>query len=240
MIRFACEHCDEPMAVPDSLAGQKERCPFCNKTSTVPSPKVSSEPSWDDLAKQLHHPEIKVRCQAAAELGESNSPKAVELLVNAFRDSNKFVREQVSESLRQIGDPSAVGMLVRDIGGHWVSAALVHEAVREIVKFGPIAGPPLIEILTEINQNPRKYEPEAIRAAVMVLGLLGEQEALSLIAKMFRRHFDIHVRDEAAYALVMIDRPEQWKDISELPEDRRRSPSREQAKKVIQENRILV
>jgi HEAT repeat protein len=228
------------MTVPDSLAGREEVCPSCHEASTVPSQKMPTESDMDDLAKQLHHPEIKVRCQAAAQLGKSKSPKAIELLVGAFRDTNKFVREQVTDSLREIGDPGAVGMLVRDLGGHWVSAAIVHEAVRELVKFGPVAGPPLIEILTETNQNPRKYEPEAVRAAVMILGLLGEQKALALIAKMFRRHFDIHVRDEAGYALIMIDRPEQWKDISTLPESQRRSPSREQAKKVIQENHILV
>jgi hypothetical protein len=74
----------------------------------------------------------------------------------------------------------------------------------------------------------------------MILGLLGEQKAMSLIAKMFRRHFDIHVRDEAAYSLVMIGRPEQWQEITALPASKRRSPAREQAKEVIKENHILV
>jgi HEAT repeat protein len=131
-------------------------------------------------------------------------------------------------------------MLVRDLGGHWVSQAIVHETVREMVKFGPSAGEPLIEILTETNKNPRKYEPDAIKAAIMILGLLGEQKALALIAKMFRRHFDIHVRDEAAYSLVMIGRPKKWREIIAMPEAQRRSPAREQAKEVIKENHILV
>jgi len=240
MIAFKCLHCGAHMTVPASLAGQTETCPSCLETTTIPSKAVPAEADLNDLAQQLKHPDTKVRCQAAAELGKFKSLKAIELLVGAFRDRDKFVREQTTDSLRQIGDPRAVGMLVRDLGGHWVSPAIVHEAVREVIKFGPAAGEPLIEILTETNKNPRKYEPDAVRAAVMILGLLGEQKAMSLIAKMFRRHFDIHVRDEAAYSLVMIGRPEQWRDITALPESKRRSPAREQAKEVIKENHILV
>jgi len=240
MITFKCLHCGASLTVPASLAGQTENCPSCMETTAVPSAKVPTEADLDNLAQQLRHPDTKVRCQAAAKLGKCKSLKAIELLVGAFRDPDKFVREQITDSLRQIGDPRAVGMLVRDLGGHWVSSAIVHEAVREVVKFGQPAGEPLIEILTETNKNPRKYEPDAVRAAVMILGLLGERKALSLIAKMFRRHFDIHVRDEAAYSLVMIGRPEQWQDITALPESERRSPAREQAKEVIKENHILV
>ena len=240
MITFKCLHCGAPMAVPASLAGETEKCPSCLEATTVPSRRIPTEADLDKLAQQLHHPDTKVRCQAAAELGKCKSLKAIELLVGAFRDRDKFVREQATDSLRQIGDPRAVGMLVRDLGGHWVSQAIVHEAVRELVKFGQPAGEPLIEILTETNKNPRKYEPEAVRAAIMILGLLGEQKALTLIAKMFRRHFDIHVRDEAAYSLVMIDRPEKWRKISALTETSRRSPARLLAKEVIKDNHILV
>jgi HEAT repeat protein len=232
--------CGASLTVPASLAGQTEKCPSCGKVTDIPAGSAPAEANLDDLAQQLRHPDTKVRCQAAAELGKYKSMKAIELLVGAFRDRDKFVREQTTDSLRQIGDPRAVGMLVRDLGGHWVSPAIVHEAVREVVKFGQPAGEPLIEILTEINKNPRKYEPDAVRAAIMILGLLGEQKAMSLIAKMFRRHFDIHVRDEAAYSLVMIGRPEEWQGIIALPESKRRSPAREQAKEVIRENHILV
>jgi HEAT repeat protein len=228
------------MTVPACLAGQTEKCPSCQEAMTVPQKEPLPAVDLEKLEKQLHHPETAVRCQAAVELGKCKTLKAIELLVGAFRDRDKFVREQATEALRHIGDPRAVGMLVRDLGGHWISPAIVHEVVREVVKFGPPAGQPLIEILTETNKYPRKYEPEAIRAAIMILGLLGEQNAMALIAKMFRRHFDIHVRDEAAYSLVMIGRPEQWVNIAAMPESKRRSPAREQAKEVIKENHILV
>jgi len=227
------------MTVPACLVGQIEECPNCFESMMVPARAEPTEADLDDLARQLHHPEVQVRCKAAAELGNCKSIRSIELLVEAFRDQDKFVREQVTDSLRKIGDPRGVGLLVRDLGGHWISQAIVHEAVRELVKFGPGAGEPLIEILTETNKNPRKYEPEAIRAAIMILGLLGESRALTLIAKMSRRHFDIHVRDEAAFSLVMIDRPEEWRKISELPKTRRRAPAREQARQVIKENHIL-
>ncbi|MBT3201049.1 MAG: HEAT repeat domain-containing protein [Phycisphaerales bacterium] len=240
MITYKCVHCGEAMTVPACLAGGTEKCPSCTKDTIVPPKPPVQEVDLDKLGQQLHHPETKVRCKAAEDLGGCKSLKAIEMLVGAFRDHDKFVRAQVTDSLRKLADPRGVGMLVRDLGGHWVSAAIVHEAVRELVKFGPIAGPPLIEILTETNKNPRKYEPEAIRASIMILGLLGEQKASSLIAKMFRRHFDIHVRDEAAYSLVMIEHPEQWQEITKLPESKRRSPAREEAKQIIKDKHILV
>jgi len=240
MIEFKCQHCGAALAVPGCLAGKTDECPSCHEVTSVPSEQVPGEAELGKLRAQLRHPDPKARCDAAEALGLCKSLEAIELLVGAFRDPDKFVREQVTDSLRHIGDPRGVGMLVRDLGGHWVSAAIVHEAVREVVKFGRAAGQPLIDILTETNQNPRQYEPEAVRAAVMVLGRLREERALPLIAKMFRRHFDIHVRDEAAYALGMIGRPDEWRAIAGLPEGQRRSPARELAKDVIKENKILV
>ena len=227
------------MTAPACMVGQPEVCPSCAQTTAVPPRKAPSRDDLETLGAKLRHPDAQTRCQAAAELGACQSLEAIEMLVAAFRDNDKFVRAQVTDSLRRIGDPRGVGMLVRDLGGHWVSPAIVHEAVRELVKFGPSAGPPLIEILTETNKNPRKYEPEAVRASIMILGLLGEKQAMTLIAKMFRRHFDIHVRDESAYSLVMIGRPEEWEKILTLPKNKQRSPAREQAKQVIKEKHIL-
>ncbi|MDP7163001.1 MAG: HEAT repeat domain-containing protein [Phycisphaerae bacterium] len=242
MIIFKCARCGVPMSVPQCLAGRSERCPSCGADIHVPQHQdtADGEIDLDALAGNLRHPDVKVRFKAAETLGQCRGPRAVEMLVQAFRDSDKFVREIVMESLRKIGDPYGVEMLVRDLGRHWVSAATVQEAVRELVKFGQAAGDPLIKILTETNKNPREHEPKAVRAAVMVLGRLGEKRAASLLAKMFRRHFDIHVRDEAAHSLAMVCEPEEYKKIQALPEGRRRTPTRELAKRVIRENHILV
>jgi len=242
MIIFKCARCGAPMSVPQCLVGRSERCPSCGADTHVPQHQdtADGEVDLDALAENLRHPDVKVRFKAAETLGQCRGPRAVEMLVHAFRDSDRFVRENVMESLRKIGDPYGVEMLVRDLGRHWVSAATVQEAVRELMKFGQTAGDPLIKILTETNKNPREHEPKAVRAAVMVLGRLGEKRAVALLAKMFRRHFDIHVRDEAAHSLAMVSEPEEYKKIQALPEGRRRTPTRELAKRVIRENHILV
>ena len=69
MITFKCPHCGEPMTVPACLVGQSEKCPSCLEAATVPAKEGPSEADLDKLAQQLHHPETKVRCKAAAELG---------------------------------------------------------------------------------------------------------------------------------------------------------------------------
>ena len=38
MIAFNCFHCDEPLEVPQSMAGEKVECPNCHRMEDVPSP----------------------------------------------------------------------------------------------------------------------------------------------------------------------------------------------------------
>jgi len=241
MIEFKCPQCGEDLSVPSCLAGQSERCLHCRQTVRVPVDTLAEGASvnLDAIIQSLQSPDAKVRVEGADALGRCGGPHAVEMLVKAFRDDNKFVREQVMDSLRRIGDPEGVAMLARKLGGQWASEALVHETVRGLVKFGPKAAGPLIDILAEINKHPYKYEPETVRAAVMILGRLGEKAAIELLAKMFRRHFDIQVRDEAAYSLAMIGKPGEWHSLQGEPADRRRGPARELAKQVMRENHIL-
>ena len=48
MIYFGCPNCGEPMASPESLAGEKEKCPECGNVAVVPqnqaAPSALSQP----------------------------------------------------------------------------------------------------------------------------------------------------------------------------------------------------
>ncbi|GAH58359.1 unnamed protein product, partial [marine sediment metagenome] len=52
MIRFTCQHCGEPVRVPDTSGGKKGRCPFCKGVAEIPGPSAPSD-EVADLAAAL-------------------------------------------------------------------------------------------------------------------------------------------------------------------------------------------
>lgn len=236
MINFICKDCGEPLAVPTCQAGQLERCPTCGLTMEVPhesEPTELTEKQKQDLLDSLHHMDIKKRIQAAQKLGVCCGNEVVEPLAQAFRHPDKFLREAVMEAIIRIGDPQGAGQIVRVLGGHWASETIIHEAVRELVRFGRTAQPPLLQILDETNRDMKTYEPKAVRASVMILGRIGDLECIDLLSKMFFRHFDIHVREAAAAALVQIATPDKWDEIKDLTGDHLYEATRQAAKAVL-------
>ena len=236
MISYECPECGEELMVPASLAGEVQQCPVCGVRTEVPPPQP--EPQDVDLAaltEDLNHPNADVRVKAVKMLAvhSHGDAGALQMLAHKFRDRSRDVRDAVIMALLEVNQPHVVGMLVRELGGHWSSEVLLREAVFDLIKFGPPAAPSLLEILDETNHNPRKYEPQAVLAAVILLGELAHEPAIPLLAKMFRRHFDLHVRDEAANAMAMIGLPDRWKDIKDMPAAKKRPHARTLAKEVM-------
>jgi len=189
----------------------------------------------DAIAEDLNHPNADVRVKAVRALAVHNpgDASALQMLAHKFRDRNRDVRDAVIMALLEINQPHVVGMVVRELGGHWSSDVLLREAVFDLIKFGPPAAPSLLEILDETNHSPTKHEPQAVLAAIILLGELDYEPAIPLLAKMFRRHFDLHVRDEAAYALAMIGLPDRWAEIQDMPAGKKRPHARKLAKQVM-------
>jgi len=243
MIYFECPECAEELSAPSSLAGEVLQCPVCAAQATVPSP--DSAPSGQkrplkDIDDDLYHATPEVRGRAVQALADhvGDSAEAVHMLIRKFRDRDRNVRDAVMRVLLAMNRPELAGMVVRELGAHWSSDVLLREAVFDLIKFGPAAAGSLIDILDETVHYPRRYDPAAVRASVMLLAEWNQDQAIPLLAKMFRRHFDLHVRDEAAYSLAMVGKPEQWKEIKALPKDQKRVQGRNLAKAVMAERNI--
>ena len=244
MISYECPECGEELSVPTSLAGEMQHCPVCGMRTEVPQPQPQPQPGGVDIeaiAENLRHPNADVRVKAVKALAAHGhgDASALQMLAHKFRDHNRDVRDAVIMALLDIGQPHVVGMVVRELGGHWSSEMLLREAIFDLIKFGPPAAPSLLEILDETNHNPRRYEPQAVLAAVILLGDLGHEPAIPLLAKMFRRHFDLHVRDEAAYAMAMIGLPDRWQDIKGMSAGKKRPHARKLAKEVMAQRNVV-
>ena len=244
MIYFECPDCKEELSAPSSLAGEVLECPVCRTRATVPRPADDSSEEQVSLASlddELYHPNPDVRVKAVMTLGKlaRKDDEVVRALVRKFRDHDRNVRDAAMRALLDIGQPEIVGMLVRELGGHWSSDVLLREAIFDLTKFGRKAAGSLIEILNETVHYPRRYDPHAVRATVMLLGEWKYVEAIPLLAKMFRSHFDLHVRDEAAYCLALIGKPAEWKEVKKLPAGMKRTQARNLAKAVMEERNIV-
>jgi len=240
MIEFDCPECGEPLSVPESLAGEILQCPICSTGSKVPSADL--EPlDIEAVTEELHHPNANIRIKAVKTLGKhgAEDDEILRMLAHRFRDRDRDVRSAVMTALLSIDKPEIASMVVKELGGHWSSDVLLREAVFEMVKFGPAACEPLLRILEETNHNLRQYEPSAVLATVIILGELAYEPAIPMLAKMFRRHFDLHVRDEAAYAMAMIARPEEWQAIQSLPSGDKRTKARNLAKQVMARRNVI-
>ena len=244
MIYFECPDCKEELSAPSSLAGQVVQCPVCSAQATVPLPADDSADVQTSLAAlddELYHPNPEVRIKAIRTLAKlvGKDDQVVRTLARKFRDHDRNVRDAVIRALLALGRPEVVGMVVRELGGHWSSDVMLREAVFEMAKFGSQAAGSLVEILVETVHYPRRYDPHAVRATVMLLGEWKHVEAIPLLVEMFRRHFDLHVRDEAAYCLARIGKPDEWAEVKKLPADKKRMQARNLAKAVMAERNIV-
>ena len=243
MIYFECPDCAEELSAPASLAGEILQCPICAAQAKVPLAEAEppgEETSLAAIEDDLYHasPEVRVKALRALANHVEGNADAVRMLVRKFRDRDRNVRDVVLGSLLAMKRPELAGTVIRELGAHWSSDVQLREAVFDLTKFGPEAAGPLIEILDETVHYPRRYDPAVVRAVVMLLAEWKQEQAIPLLAKMFRTHFDLHVRDEAAYSLVRVGKPEQWTEIKGLPAGQKRTQGRNLAKAVMAERNI--
>ena len=77
MIRYDCPRCGSPMASPDSMAGQSDKCPEC--ANLVPVPPVDSVPAVAAPSAAAKPQELPVRPEAASAV--VTRPTATESLI---------------------------------------------------------------------------------------------------------------------------------------------------------------
>lgn len=178
------------------------------------------EPLIDELLDEHLNPYPEV-VNALCKIGAA----AVEPLIAALKNENKFTREAAVEILSKLGDTRAVDPLIVVLkeDGYWV---VRREAAKVLGKFGDaravgplfaaredpddttrlaamtalgLLGKPALHPLIEAVKEPQKYwdiKQEAIKA----LGMIGDPVVVELLLDALRDH-DQTIRAEAALAL---------------------------------------
>lgn len=194
-----------------------------------PSSTITLEAALRDLA----HGSPRARIAAAHALGDVVDPterrRAVTALLVALDDDRMEVRAEACASLGDLGDASALPMLIRrlDDGAPPVrqNAAIALGTLAHPDAFAPLvealqSGPADLRFqaatsLAEIDQA-RAYEPlaaalddadpQVVAAAALSLGAIGDDRAVPLLAARLD-HPEAATRFDVAYALAELNEP---------------------------------
>jgi HEAT repeat protein len=153
---------------------------------------------YDQLLDALRHSDPAVRGAAANTLGRLGDTRAVEPLIDIFRDPVRQVGQRAAEALGRLGAPALGSVLAviqeTDSERERALAQIAVEAVRD-----SSAVPLLTAALTY-------DEPEARRGAARALGHIGGEEAAQGLEQA-TRHDDTQTRRLAGQALGRLASP---------------------------------
>ncbi|MFH1422415.1 MAG: HEAT repeat domain-containing protein, partial [Planctomycetota bacterium] len=152
---------------------------------------VKPENTFEKYIKDLNDTNLKVREEAARELGKLKNPESIQYLINALGDRTAPVRQAAYQALCSIGKP-ALDMLINTLND-----------TNQIVRKGAIdylgemrdkkAVDPLIEILNDANLDIR-------RAAAKALIKLGDTRGIKIILEAVNSQ-NVYARSDAVEAL---------------------------------------
>ncbi len=161
---------------------------------------ISEEKELEKLIEDLKNSDVEGRINAAKALGKLKDPKAIDQLIQAFNDINKFVRLSALESLVEIGEPAVPALInaLRDTNLY------VRQYSVEVL--GRIkdqrAVDPLINALKDADY------PEVQYSLTKALGELGNPKAIEPLMWVVHNKFYYFVDIRgAAEALVKIGGP---------------------------------
>lgn len=171
---------------------------------------AASRLSFEDLLANLKSPNAKTREKAALELGKSRRREAIGPLSQLVRDPEVKVRMRIVRALRELRDVAAVPALVTSLGDG--EPRIREEAIGTLVEIyaetdrtGPI-GRFLNSFSDEMD---RSSVPPYVRVDPSV------HEAL---ARTLRDESG-HIREEAAYALGILDGRSALRDLTTALQD---------------------
>jgi len=155
------------------------------------------------LGALVNHPEPRVRARAVQAIGKLQDVRCFPLLLHALSDLNHNVRREAAFALGQMGDSSAVAVLVGRLGTKEVEAVKVR-LLEALGKVGTAAAiPTLIEYLKSPNADLRA---EAALSAGRLAWRKITSTALRDTVATLLTDGHAHVRWKAAYALMRIGR----------------------------------
>lgn len=186
--------------LPDLFPGSAERDRLAIKIYSLyvhdPTP-VTAPVKRQTLLRGLHDPDPAVRSAAAKLLGARHCNQATEALISTLDDDAAPVQRTAAAALQQIGDPAAVGALVRALRSH---DGFVRERAREaLVAFGHRAVAALTELLADPDDRVRW---EAAKA----LSQIGDPAAAPALVRRLEDE-NGGIRWLAGEALINVGRP---------------------------------
>lgn len=172
---------------------------------------IGDESTVSSLILPLNHDYFKVRVETALALGKLGGQRAVELLTIALKDRDNLVREVAVTSLGNMGAVGALPALLKIIHRRRFlkkDITFQKKVIEALVKIDPKGTKP--EIIGLLKKKPRlgrkKYDEIRI-CAVITLGRMGAQEALSELERA-KKDKNERLRQAAEQAIKEIKKPQ--------------------------------
>ena len=143
------------------------------------------EPALEPLLQALQDQTDWVRMEAAKSLGKLGSPKAVESLMNVFkdRDAGSTLRKAIADALAQIGPPAIEALAASLKEDHWEIRFLAAEAL------GVIGDPRAAASLTALLKDDH---PQVRLTAAKALMKLDDPRALQAVVAVLKDPVESH------------------------------------------------
>ena len=174
----------------------KDEYPIVRRAAAIALGKIGSFKATEALIEALKDSYAIVREGAARALGDIGDKRAVDALVPLLNDRNKDVKESAIISLGKLQDPRSVPLIIQILErlereGDYSERAydLSRSAYNALVRLGPLAVEPLINILKDRNSS---YEMKAL--AISALADIQDPRAIEPILSLFEETLSLGLR----------------------------------------------
>jgi len=163
----------------------KDEYPIVRRAAAIALGKIGSFKATEALIEALKDNYAIVREGAARALGDIGDKRAVDALVPLLNDRNKDIKESAIIALGKLQDPRSVPLIIQILERlekeHGERAYdLGRSAYNALVRLGPLAVEPLINILKDKNSS---YEMKAL--AISALAEIQDPRAVEPILSLF-------------------------------------------------------
>jgi HEAT repeat protein len=163
--------------------------------------EASQGKSIDDYTKRLNDPDPATRLEAVKNLGESNSPDAIEYLIQATGDSDDSVMIKAIDYLGKLRATAATQILVQRLFMRDVPIAVQQRILVSLGRMGDVrAAAPIGEYLG------RDTDSETKGTAVFALGEIGDSSSVPKLQTIQTSSTDPHMQRLAGEAIAKINR----------------------------------
>ncbi len=139
------------------------------------------------LQKVLKHPDLRVRRETVRALDSIHTEEAKKLLLAAMSDSDLTVRISCLKSLRRFRDPALFQFFKKSASREELRKKPFAEKKETLETLAVLGGEEALPVLYDLFKKERLIEKDDITelraSAAYGLGLIGTQEALSLLEK---------------------------------------------------------